>query len=64
MQLMEIAQEEDADTCLGLCVFFERLHRLQQRFREEERTWEIMCGTMCVSAQFEVAIEQSWAYLN
>jgi len=55
---MEIAQEEVL-TCLGLCVF-ERLHRLQQRFREEERTWEIvMCiGTIAFRRSFEVAIEQ------
>lgn len=54
---MEIAQEEVL-TCLGLCVF-ERLHRIQQRFREEERTWEII---MCTAIQalrrsFEVAVE-------
>lgn len=54
---MEIAQEEVL-TCLGLCVF-ERLHRIQQRFREEERTWEII---MCTAIQalrrsFELAVE-------
>jgi hypothetical protein len=49
---METAQEEIL-TCLGVCVF-ERLHRIQQRFREEERGWEIV---MCVAIE---ALRQSF----
>ncbi|CAG7822902.1 unnamed protein product [Allacma fusca] len=55
---MEIAQEEVL-TCLGLTVF-ERLHRIQQKFREEERTWEIiMCiATQALRRSFEMAVEK------
>ena len=56
---METAQEEVL-TCFGICLF-ERLHRVQQRFREEERAWEIiMCVAMQASQQsFELAVLNS-----
>jgi hypothetical protein len=51
---LEVAQEEVL-TCVGLCLY-ERLHRVQQRLREEERTARVLAAaaTQALGRNFEV----------
>ncbi|KAF4520124.1 hypothetical protein B566_EDAN010280 [Ephemera danica] len=50
---LEVAQEEVL-TCVGLCLY-ERLHRVQQRLREEERTARVLAAaaTQALGRNFE-----------
>lgn len=54
---IEIAQEEVL-TCLGIHLW-ERLHRLWQKLRAEEQTWQMLfyLGVEALRKNFEVAIE-------
>ncbi|KAK6183762.1 hypothetical protein SNE40_002442 [Patella caerulea] len=54
---MDIAQEEVL-TCLGIHIY-ERLHRISQKLRAEEQTWQILfsLGVECLQKSFEVALE-------
>lgn len=54
---LEVAQEEVL-TCVGLCLY-ERLHRVQQRLREEERTAKVLAAaaTQALGRNFELAVD-------
>lgn len=51
---MEVAQEEVL-TCIGLCLY-DRLHRIQQRLKEEERTAKVLAAaaTQALGRNFQV----------
>jgi hypothetical protein len=51
---LEVAQEEVL-TCIGLCLY-DRLHRIQQRLKEEERTAKVLAAaaTQALGRNFQV----------
>ncbi|XP_028323219.1 gametogenetin-binding protein 2 [Gouania willdenowi] len=55
---IDIAQEEVL-TCLGIHLY-ERLHRIWQRLRAEEQTWQILfhLGVDALRKRFEMAVEK------
>ncbi|XP_030010493.1 gametogenetin-binding protein 2 isoform X3 [Sphaeramia orbicularis] len=55
---MDIAQEEVL-TCLGIHLY-ERLHRIWQKLRAEEQTWQILfhLGVDALRKSFEMAVEK------
>lgn len=61
---IDIAQEEVL-TCLGIHLY-ERLHRIWQKLRAEEQTWQMLfyLGVDALRKSFEVKIYLSNLYLN
>ncbi|XP_059488130.1 gametogenetin-binding protein 2 [Neocloeon triangulifer] len=55
---LEVAQEEVL-TCIGLCLY-DRLHRIQQRLREEERTARVLAAaaTQALGRNFQLAVDE------
>ncbi|CAB3371759.1 Hypothetical predicted protein [Cloeon dipterum] len=55
---LEVAQEEVL-TCIGLCLY-DRLHRIQQRLREEERTAKVLAAaaTQALGRNFQLAVDE------
>ena len=61
---LDIAQEEVL-TCLGIHVY-ERLHRIGQKLKEEEQTWQILfyLGVDALKKSFEMALEKKQGVSN
>ncbi|XP_025093068.1 gametogenetin-binding protein 2-like [Pomacea canaliculata] len=61
---LDIAQEEVL-TCLGINIF-ERLHRLGQKLRGEEQTWQLLffLGLETLKRSFECAVERKQGVSN
>ncbi|XP_064653255.1 gametogenetin-binding protein 2-like isoform X2 [Lineus longissimus] len=61
---LDIAQEEVL-TCLGIHLY-ERLHRIWQKLRAEEQTWQILfcLGVESLKKNFEVALEKKQGKSN
>jgi len=61
---LDIAQEEVL-TCLGIHLY-ERLHKIWQKLRAEEQTWEILfyLGLHALRQNFEVALEKKQGISN
>ncbi|XP_066295842.1 gametogenetin-binding protein 2-like isoform X1 [Branchiostoma lanceolatum] len=59
---IDIAQEEVL-TCLGIHLY-ERLHRIWQKLRAEEQTWEMLfyVGVDTLRKSFEMAVEQKQGF--
>ncbi|XP_013401216.1 gametogenetin-binding protein 2 [Lingula anatina] len=61
---LDIAQEEVL-TCLGIHLY-ERLHRISQKLKAEEQTWQILfyLGVDALKKNFEVALERKQGITN
>lgn len=55
---IDVAQEEVL-ICIGVCLY-ERLHRISQRTKEEEQTWQLMfyLCVECIRMNFELRVEK------
>ncbi|XP_076435116.1 gametogenetin-binding protein 2-like isoform X2 [Babylonia areolata] len=61
---LDIAQEEVL-TCLGLHIY-ERLHKISQKLRQEEQTWNLLfcLGVEALQKNFECAVERKQGVSN
>ncbi|XP_014662707.1 PREDICTED: uncharacterized protein LOC106805568 isoform X3 [Priapulus caudatus] len=61
---IDIAQEEVL-TCVGIYLY-ERLHRIYQRVRAEDQTWQLLfyLGVDCLRKSYEIAIENKQGVSN
>ncbi|GAB6028734.1 Gametoproteintin-binding protein 2 [Chamberlinius hualienensis] len=55
---IDVAQEEVL-VCIGVCLY-ERLHRISQRTKEEEQTWQLMfyMCVECILMNFELTVDK------